>query len=623
MFRTLLFALLLLGCPSLSGQDQQLVDSLENALEALPEGDTLRVLTLVELWRATSNNDLTQAAAYARQMIEESKAIGYPKGEATGYQRLGIVQDFLGLKDSVFHNYGKALKIYNELGWPRLQGIMLFNTAILHQEFGAYDSAQYYLAEADGRFEQGGENFVERSAVNKLTASIHREQGRFADALSAALVSRELAGLGQDSSRMADADQEIAFAYYELNDYDTAVEYFLASLEYFRRTNDNYYAAVTLINLASAYQLKGQPEAGLAYGEEALQMVLDGKFVDLESDVRRTTGNIYRETGDLSAANRELSLAEALSRELGHNRVLSELLAYRSDVLLQQGKITAAERLARESVQLSTEQGQIEFLIFAHGVLARAAARRGDYAAAYGHQQIVQENRDSIYQAEIAEKIAELTSLYEKEKQDRIIQEQESQLELLETRSQVDRLQKTALGAGVAALLILLAALWNNFRQRSARQQLEKERLAQRITNQQRQLSTHALQMAQKSQLLDQLREELHQIQGERPGDQHKLDRVLRGLSSESRIDQDWEHFRSYFQGVHGDFERRLRAATEQNLSPREFRLASLIKMQLNNQEIGSILGVTQDSLYKAKYRLRKKLPAASEGELDEYLRVL
>jgi DNA-binding CsgD family transcriptional regulator len=189
--------------------------------------------------------------------------------------------------------------------------------------------------------------------------------------------------------------------------------------------------------------------------------------------------------------------------------------------------------------------------------------------------------------------------------------------------SQIDRLQKTALGAGMAALLILLGALWNNFRQRSARQQLEKEQLGQRITAQQRQLSTHALQMAQKSQLLDQLREELNQIKGERPDDRNKLDRVLRDLSSESRIDQDWEHFRSYFQGVHGDFEKRLRSATEQNLSSREFRLASLIKMQLNNQEIGSILGVTQDSLYKAKYRLRKKLPAAGEGELDEYLRVL
>jgi DNA-binding CsgD family transcriptional regulator len=615
-------ALLFLGSSFLSAQDQRLVDSLENALESLPEGDTLRVLTLVDLWRATSNNDLTRAAGYARKIIRESQAIGYLKGEATGYQRLGIVQDFLGLKDSVFNNYGKALRIYNELGWARLQGIMLFNTAILHQESGDYDSAQYYLAEADLRFEQE-DNFIERSAVNKLTASIHREQGRFADALSAALVSRELAGLGQDSSRMADADQEIAFAYYELDDYGTAIKFFLASLDYFRRTNDDYFAAVALINLASAYQLNGQPEAGLAYGEQALQMVLDGKFVDLESDVRRVTGNIYRETGDLSAANRELSLAEELSRELNHNRVLSELLAYRSDVLLQQGKVAAAERLATESIELSAEQGQIEFLIFSHGVLARAAALRGDYAVAYGHQQVVQENRDSIYKAETAEKIAELTSLYEKEKQDRIIQEQESQLQLLESKSQIDRLQKTALGAGMAALLILLGALWNNFRQRSARQQLEKEQLGQRITAQQRQLSTHALQMAQKSQLLDQLREELNQIKGERPDDRNKLDRVLRDLSSESRIDQDWEHFRSYFQGVHGDFEKRLRSATEQNLSSREFRLASLIKMQLNNQEIGSILGVTQDSLYKAKYRLRKKLPAAGEGELDEYLRVL
>jgi DNA-binding CsgD family transcriptional regulator len=126
--------------------------------------------------------------------------------------------------------------------------------------------------------------------------------------------------------------------------------------------------------------------------------------------------------------------------------------------------------------------------------------------------------------------------------------------------------------------------------------------------------------MTQKSQLLDQLGAELSNIKGERPDDRKRLDGLLRELSSEERIDQDWNNFRTYFQGVHGDFEERLKALAEQNLSPRELRLAALIKMQLNNQEVGAILGVSQESLYKAKYRLRKKLPAAGDGELDAYL---
>ena len=127
--------------------------------------------------------------------------------------------------------------------------------------------------------------------------------------------------------------------------------------------------------------------------------------------------------------------------------------------------------------------------------------------------------------------------------------------------------------------------------------------------------------MAQKGQLLDDLAAELRQVKGERPDDRRRLDGLLRNLGSEERIDQDWDNFRNYFQGVHGDFEARLNRRASAKLSPREQRLAALIKMQLNNQEVGSILGVSQDSLYKAKYRLRKKLPAASEGELDDYIR--
>jgi DNA-binding CsgD family transcriptional regulator len=64
-----------------------------------------------------------------------------------------------------------------------------------------------------------------------------------------------------------------------------------------------------------------------------------------------------------------------------------------------------------------------------------------------------------------------------------------------------------------------------------------------------------------------------------------------------------------------------LKTAAEQTLSPRELRLPALIKTPLNNQEVGAILSLSQDSLYKAKYRLRKKLPQAVEGELEVYIR--
>ncbi len=619
MFRTLLFAICFFGSSISYTQDIALIDSLEQALSAQADDDTLRILTLINLWRATSQNDVNRAKIYAERMITDSRQMGYPKGEATGYQRLGIVQDYLGLGDSALVNYRRALRIYEAKGWDRLQGIMLFNTAIVHKDGGAYDSVRYYLAAADAKFQEG-ELLVERSAVNKLRASVEREKGRIDDGLRFALLSRELAARAGDSSRMADADTEIAFGYYELENYPAAIESFEEGLAYYLRQNDYYFAAQCLINLITAYQENGQREIALERGLKGLEFVVSNKFTDLESDARRSLGYIYLQLGNLAEAQLHLQRAEELTRGPYQGGMLSEVLGFLADVRLRYGDTGEAIALAQEALELGQKNGQLDFVKYALDVLVQAYEREGKFAVALDYQQQKQVVRDSLYQDEMVTSLAELTTRYEKEKQDRLIAEQQSQLALLEAQAKVDQLQKTGLGLGIILLVILLSGVWYGFRQRTLRQQLEKQQLAEKIQVQQRELSAHALQMAQKSQLLDQLGAELQNIKGERPDDRKKLNGMIRELNSEERINQDWDNFRTYFQGVHGDFEERLTAATSAQLSPREIRLSALIKMQLNNQEIGSILGVSQESLYKAKYRLRKKLPQVGDGELDRFL---
>jgi tetratricopeptide (TPR) repeat protein len=615
----LLCSFILLHCTCGRAQDTRLIDSLEQVLIGQDKSDTLRITTLVNLWRATSQNDLNSAKGYAERMISESKAMNYATGEATGYQRLGIIQDFLGQADSTLLNYRRALRIYEEKGWGRLQGIMLYNTAIIFNNAGVLDSTSYYLGMADSLFSLG-EMPKERSAVNKLRATVERERGHFAESLDLALKARKLAEAAGDSSRMADADTEIAFGYYELEDYATAIEIFERGLDFFMRDNDYYFAAQCLINLMTAYNLNGQPEVGLVKGLQGLEFIVANKFTDLEADARRSLGSIYIDLKQPTKAIPHLEQAEKLISGEYEGAMLAEVLGLLANARLSLGDSNEARRLAREALRLSRERDQPDFEQYALQVLVQANSREGRYAKALEYQQQKETVKDSLYQKETGEKLAELTVLFEKEKQDRIISDQKSQLALLESNARADRLQRTGLLGGIIALLALIAAGWYSFRQRHKRQAIEKARLTDEVKTHQKELSAHALQMARKGQLLDQLGEELRQIKGERPDDRKKLNGMLRELSSEERIDQDWDNFRTYFQGVHGDFEERLKAVAEQSPSPRELRLAALIKMQLNNQEIGAILGVTQDSLYKAKYRLRKKLPAAEEGGLDGYL---
>lgn len=618
-------ALLVIGIgyyTSAVAQQATVIDSLEQDLASRPAEDTLRIVTLINLWRATSNSDLQRAKAYARQMIQESRAMDYPKGIATGYQRLGIVQDFLGQPDSSVVNYRKALSIYRATNMRRLQGIMLFNLSTIFESQGEYDSTSLYLSLADSCFAEG-DRFIERSAVNKSRATLARQQGRHDESIEYARLSYDLALEGGDSSRMADAEQEIAFAYQALGDYGTAAEYFQRGADYFRRTNDLYFATVSLLNLATSISELGKEEEAIRSATEALQFTVDNNFASLELDVRNVLGNLYWGQKKYELAEEQFLFAYELSKEQDRGRLGAEFLSYLTGVQFHLDKFTAAKQHGKAALALSEEQGQIELSHRTYGHLATIASREGKFQQAYDYMVLRQGIQDSLHDQNLNEKLAELTLLFEKEKQDRLIADQQHKLAMLEAQSQVDRLEKRSLWLGLLALMGVFGAIAYSLWQRNKRQQLEKQQLSAKVTGQQRELSAHALQMAQKSQLLDQLGAELRQIKGERPDDRKKLDGVLRELNSEERIDQDWANFRAYFQGVHGDFEARLKAVAAQALSPRELRLAALIKMQLNNQEVGSILSISQDSLYKAKYRLRKKLPAAGEGELDAYLQGL
>lgn len=75
--------------------------------------------------------------------------------------------------------------------------------------------------------------------------------------------------------------------------------------------------------------------------------------------------------------------------------------------------------------------------------------------------------------------------------------------------------------------------------------------------------------------------------------------------------ESDWERFRGYFERVHPGFMARLRHQIP-DLSPAETRLLLLLKMGMPTRDMASMLGVSAESIKKARYRLRKKL------ELDD-----
>lgn len=73
--------------------------------------------------------------------------------------------------------------------------------------------------------------------------------------------------------------------------------------------------------------------------------------------------------------------------------------------------------------------------------------------------------------------------------------------------------------------------------------------------------------------------------------------------------------FYSNFEKIYPSFSQSLKK-TCPNISANELKLCALIRLNLTSKEIGQLLNITQDSVNKARYRLRKKLGLTSNDDI-------
>ena len=78
-------------------------------------------------------------------------------------------------------------------------------------------------------------------------------------------------------------------------------------------------------------------------------------------------------------------------------------------------------------------------------------------------------------------------------------------------------------------------------------------------------------------------------------------------LKSHLMTDENWENFKIAYQEEHPDFYNYLMKNFE-TLTDSNLRLVILMSLQLSNQQISNLLGITVDGVKKAKQRLKKKL---------------
>jgi len=150
---------------------------------------------------------------------------------------------------------------------------------------------------------------------------------------------------------------------------------------------------------------------------------------------------------------------------------------------------------------------------------------------------------------------------------------------------------------------------------------LRNEKLQAEIDFKNSELATSAMHLVQRGELLAKLRADLNHVmksvENEKAASEVK--KLIKVMSEDEKMDNDWDHFSRHFDKVHSDFIVDLKEK-HSNITPNEIKLCAYLRMNLSTKEIAQLMNISVRGVEISRYRLRKKLGISSEVNLFDYL---
>ncbi|WP_080779917.1 helix-turn-helix transcriptional regulator [Chryseobacterium phocaeense] len=322
------------------------------------------------------------------------------------------------------------------------------------------------------------------------------------------------------------------------------------------------------------------------------------------------------------SAKKYIDLALDIARKIKHEEVIANCYGILSEYAMAEGNYAEAERLFLSGFAEVEHSAGSSMAVRASMMkgLATVAEKSGNPVKALDYYKQYMHYEREAYDASKLSIAQRLGVQYEAEKK-------EKELESLQERAAFNRkLNFISAGLIIAGLLALIFLFRSyHFRLKSSIQQqklrteeaarlkAEQELLQERQERLQKELLAGNLQVEQKNELLQTMRDKLA-AQPESGTFKNQLERILK---EDQRMDEDFEHAKASLTNIHPEFFNRLQELANNKLTRLDLKHCSYILMGYSNKEIASRLGVDPKSILMARYRIKQKLNLDKEASLD------
>lgn len=462
-------------------------------------------------------------------------------------------------------------------------------------------------------------------------------QGHYAQALEFYLHADKVFSKTNNPNLLAANMGEMGVLYYYNKQVGKSRQMYNKALSIYKKNNNLKGQAAIFGNIGHLYEKSHQYDSSFYYQNLALKSYNQANYKQGAAKIYENLGSIYEDLAKYDSAyvsfNRSLQLYKEDHNEIGSIEVINNL----GDILRKTGKYKESIVQSRRAMELARQTGNIYQLASCSKDLGKVYELMNQMDSAYHYAELSRKYSLEVYSKDGVNQTAFLQVLYDMNKKS----------DEINRLNNVRKLNQVIAIAGViVAVLIIILSLVIFSRQRFKikeqqtlarqkeaehelvqmqlkNQQLEEENLKQQLELKSRELSNHTLNLIKNNQFLEHLRTTLHAMVKDDKRDQKKqMQQLISQINESFNHEQYWKEFTTAFEQVHQQFFDNIRTYSNE-LTSADMRLIALLRINLNSNDIATLLGISPDSLRVSRYRLRKKLNIPQGDNLTAFIQAL
>ena len=566
-------------------------DSLENRL--LNVSDIEKPKLLLTLCDANINHDNEKALSYAEQAIKASEEFK----DSNSLMKASILA---GELLTAFERYTEARM---NLDRALALGTAFNDELALSDIHGAYGGLYYSLFDHESslhHYQKGIEIARKLNNVRLLVknmsnmAGLLEVQGEYELALKTFVECSEvLVGTEWENHRFYYLTLlNSGMVCNSMGDHRTGVVYLKRALKGFEDLDASDLEVHTLVGLVQGYTKLGMLDSAWSYHMQTIEIDVNQEL----SSRRHFRDQIFTELlFEMKHYNAVIAQSKATLKEIGDDTTLTVYAA------------NAAEMAYKSNKKLSNTGQALHYLELFNGY--------NEYLLSKKTEEEVKALRTRFEtELDYAAKNREVLSLQ--------LQGDIQQKEIEKQKYWRNFILSIALLGFIISLLILYNLRLQ--KQASAAEQLRLEtvnaKLKMEVEHKNRELTSTAMFVAQKNQMLMELQDHLSKLTDSQSSISEKDLRNIRNkIRGNIRFKEDWEKVKLHFEEVYPKFFQNL-TSTYPKLTSLELKHCAYLRMNLSVKEVARILNVEPKSVQMSHYRLKKKLGLGSDDVLSAHI---